>query len=759
MIKNLQKKISLFLIIALLLGRVGFVVPAIYADDPAPTSPPAPTSAPAPPSDPAPTSPPSDPQPTRDAAPTSAPLPTSAPQPTNSQDQDAPSPSPTVEDSQADPSQQEEGSDGQENYASSEDPDVNDPANIATGPLSENSASETLEEKMEILNENLAKLQNKIEAISATGFSHADLNTLDGEVFTGDSVSTLNLLNKLNSNIGGVGGFSVFNIYDTYIGDIVFQLANPGMLNSFNEASATVSKNSLTGPGSSNSAVASNEFEVKEANGNDAEIVNDIVLESSTGGNSASGNTGGGSVDTGDALALGNIVNLANTNLNVSQWLFGVVNIWGTLLGDIILPQDEGGSGQVNPSETVLVENKDTGPGSSNSASYQESEIVEFKNINSAEITSNLDVSANTGNNSASVNTGGGSVTTGMADAAVQNTTVANSNTVNEEETVWMIIVNEAGKWVGHILGDLWGATTASNSLPFTSESGGTGTQVFSTVVQNTDTGPLSTNEASFSQTSDTLISSENSAEIVNNVKANADSGNNEASYNTGKGEVETGDAKVGLNLMNMVNTNVVAKKFVAVFVNVLGTFLGDVIPPQQQSDQQENNGDNYLTDTSSVDDLPSLDGLPSFNEGIENIGGVADQDDYYSYSGDNNYVDGDTQTQVNYPQQYRQAVYRVSLARNKVVLQKKLLQQGVSSQNYLTRQPTKVPKQGIFLSPAFAKATETSFAGMLLGGASLRVSNTWLSIVPIALLLFFLRRKRKFNLTKYVNRILEVLL
>jgi len=81
---------------------------------------------------------------------------------------------------------------------------------------------------------------------------------------------------------------------------------------------------------------------------------------------------------------------------------------------------------------------------------------------------------------------------------------------------------------------------------------------------ENTATGALSDNSNSFTTTSDTAVASSNTATIDNNIKAVADTGNNETSYNTGAGNVNTGDAKVGLNLVNMVNTNVVAKKFVA---------------------------------------------------------------------------------------------------------------------------------------------------------------------------------------------------
>lgn len=632
---------------------------------------------------------------------------------------------------------------------------VNDPANISTGPSSQNQSSETLEQKMETLNKNLAEVQNKVSNISSSGFNHADYNTLAGQVFTGDSNTSYNLLNKLNSNITGTGGFSVFNIYDNYTGDIVFNLASNNLTGSFDTASSTVSKNVLTGPGSTNNADASDSFIVKEANGNDAKLVNDIFLQSSTGGNSASYNTGGGVIKTGNASATGNIVNLANTNINVSQWLFGVVNIFGTLAGNIILPKDAGSSGSTNPGTTVLTENNNTGPQSDNSSNYENTTAATFENNNSAQVTSNVDAIANSGNNSASVNTGGGSVVTGSTDTAVSNTTIANSNTVNEDGTVWMVIVNEAGKWVGHILGDPWGVNTASNSLPLTTTTGGSGTQSFSTTSQNSATGPLSDNNASFSSVSDETINSTNNAAIENNIKAIADSGNNKASYNTGAGQIETGDAKVSLNLMNMANTNVLAKKFVVVFVNVLGSFLGDVVPPDQQAtnlavtptptfEQVISDDTNSAENDSRVGSTEELS-----EEGLTDVSYTSDDQSQYASTPFSDYDYQAPAEQVNY--QNRKVTTRRQYTN---VMQPTGYYPVNNSINY-----QRTVARGTFLSPAFAKATETTFPGILLGGARLNVSQSWLSIVPLAILLILIRRRRKIQFTKYLNALLEVVL
>lgn len=666
-----------------------------------------------------------------------------------------------------------------------------------------------MKQKMETLNQNVAELNNKVKELTATGFNYANFNTLDGGAFTGDSVSTLNLLNKLNSNITGTGNFSVFNIYSNYIGDVVFKMAQGNAINAFTTASSEISKNSITGALSSNNALSDNSFTVKEANGNDAKIVNDIDLEAVTGNNSADYNTGNGSVSTGNATALGNIINLANTNINVSEWLFGVVNIWGSLLGNIILPQNtgsgsNGNSGNINSGNTS-VGNGTTGAGSTNNTSTVKSENDQYTNTNTAQVANNLDVTANSGNNTSSYNTQGGAVTSGTADTSVNTTTVANTNTVDDGGTVWLVIVNEMGKWVGHILGTPWGTTAASNSLPVGSSGAdygittGSGTPAApgntaagtDVTVQNSTTGYGSQNNASFNTSSDNVTANTNNASVENNIAVKSDTGNNETKYNTGAGIIETGDAKSGLNLFNMLNMNVTAKKFVVLFVNVLGNFVGDVVPPDtkgtagnpdggipsptptlpvnggngntQQGDTGNTSGNNGQGGTGGGSSIPG--GNTDSPGGSNAQGGTGtssenSQGDSGGSSQTENNGNGSNQNGTNdgAAGQYPEIIHNdiivyggtsVPTGKTRTVINGRYLQNGTYYQ------------RGIFLSQAFMKATETTKAGTLFGGVKLHVSRDWLLIIPFATIILFLRRRRKFitAVNKYVSLLMEIIL
>lgn len=73
-----------------------------------------------------------------------------------------------------------------------------------------------------------------------------------------------------------------------------------------------------------------------------------------------------------------------------------------------------------------------------------------------------------------------------------------------------------------------------------------------------TGNGADSSNEVNLSQQSSTTVVQDNVANISNNVDADADTGNNDANYNTGGSvSIKTGDASTGVAVSNTANSNV----------------------------------------------------------------------------------------------------------------------------------------------------------------------------------------------------------
>ena len=460
--KQLRKIISLIIITAFV-GRLASPLAVLAQSSPpeapsapsAPSGPGSPPQAPSAPSAPSgPSNPPTPPDytytyviptppdggspaPTGEALPTGEVLPTGEALPTGSQSSADPTTAPGT------------AGNNSSGYSSGS---VNDPYNLTTGPGSYNYGSEIIDQKMEVLNKNLAEIQNKVDALTSSGFNYANLNTLNGEVYTGNVISTVNLMNKLNSNMSGLGTFSTFSLYGRYLGDIGLQFTEGSPLSAFISASETVAKNSITGPMSQNYSISDGNFTVKEANGNDAKLTNDINLGADTGSNSASLNTGNGIIQTGNASALGNIINMVNSNINVSKWLFAVLNIFGELAGNIILPQEDGSSsGESVSGGGTMVGNENTGPMSTNYASATTNNTAEFSNVNNADIVSTLNVDANTGNNEANYNTGGDStIKTGDVNVAASIFNFVNTNIIGR--TLMLGFINVFGSWTGNFI-------------------------------------------------------------------------------------------------------------------------------------------------------------------------------------------------------------------------------------------------------------------------------------------------------------------
>ncbi len=454
-------------------------------------------------------------------------------------------------------------------------------SNEITGPESQNqSLTESLLDNS-VLNENIGDVQNKIKIDSISGLNQTDYNTGGGEIQTDDANAQLTLLNMVNTNVTGEGGIKTFNVYDELKEDIYFKMSEVEDVNqflagnpnsSYESANGIVVQNSVTGPESENQAQASSETNEEIKNQNTGSVQNDIEINALSGKNSSSKNTGEGDISTGDSNAAASVVNFLNTNLNVPQWLVGVVNIFGKLVGDIILPRSDEDS---SPDQIIspLAQNSSTGPGSENQAQNSNQNTTNFENYNEAEVLNHIDAQAVTGQNESSYNTGAGEIKDGDATVSTQNVNVANQNIVSDEP-LWLVVVNKLGEWVGYIVGEDPGETIAGSEEFFMSSE---------TTAENFITGPDSQNSSEATQVSETNVENQNQGKIENNIKILSDSGDNQTSYNTLGGSIETGDAKTGLDLVNFINNNFTGQSLAILVVNVLGEWVGRVIPPTEE--------------------------------------------------------------------------------------------------------------------------------------------------------------------------------
>src|SRR3990167_3951321 len=470
--------------------------------------------------------------------------------------------------------------------------------NDGNGSGSSNTGSATVSENNTTDQSNSASISNGLTGASVSGQNSASNNTGgDSFINTGDASTTGTIITSANTNIDGVT-VAEFNIVDDHIGDYILDFS-AGCVSGC-DGFTGLAQNSNNRSNSDNDAIINSDTNNTTNQTNNGTVNNDLYLTANSGDNTVSGNTGGDSyITTGGATVVGNVLTFLNNNLS-GNVILGVVNIFGDLIGDIILPESAfsafacatcGGN-------TTLI-NSGNGDNSDNNTSSNQTVIDTINQVNVADIDNNLILTANTGGNSASGNTGGDAyITTGNANVTAQVLNIASNNIIGGNW--WLVIINRAGQWIGQIVGAPQGASFAgSYGTEFAVNENGEITAI------NSGNGTGSTNNASVDSTINNTTNQTNNAEVNNNIYLSANTGGNSTNDNTGGDNyITTGDAKVIANLVNFVNNNIVGGKLLVTFVNVFGSWMGDFVAPGQQkiSKTADNPESNPTTQTNPAD-------------------------------------------------------------------------------------------------------------------------------------------------------------
>lgn len=230
------------------------------------------------------------------------------------------------------------------------------------------------------------------------------------------------------------------------------------------------------------------------------------------------------------------------------------INIFGTLNGNIILP---------DPNTSLVC----TGCG------------VNLNTNNAASVTNNVSSTANTGDNSV-IASGSATIQTGDANSVVNSLNIVNTNLTGVNADV--LYVNDLGTWNGNFIG--WG-----NFAPQT----GGASLVFYNLSPTNSTGGGSTDIT-------------NNAVVTNNITSLADTGNN--SINGDSATVTTGNAFSTVSLLNFINTNFVSSFGFFGFLNIFGSWTGDIGGQSQFAalDSGGNNPAPQISDASVNNDSSS---------------------------------------------------------------------------------------------------------------------------------------------------------
>lgn len=225
---------------------------------------------------------------------------------------------------------------------------------------------------------------------------------------------------------------------------------------------------------------------------NDADFDNEVEVDLETGNNEIKWNTDGGKTETGEAVVDIAFDNEANENA-----------------GEVVLPD---GLFDVDADFS----NEKTGPWSNNENKLDLDSDVDIDVKNDVDIKNDVKIDLNTGRNEVKGNTDAGGLTTGKATVIIESTNKAN---------------------------------TGGSSLDLSNLGGGVNADF-----SNEKTGPESRNENELDIDQNLDVDIENKADIKNDFKIDANTGENTVKNNTDAGDTTTGEVGVRIRVTNQAN-------------------------------------------------------------------------------------------------------------------------------------------------------------------------------------------------------------
>ncbi len=257
-----------------------------------------------------------------------------------------------------------------------------------------------------------------------------------------------------------------------------------------------------------------------------ASISNQISSTTSSGDALLQGNTIGGNALSGDAEAIANILNLLQSSWgSQSDIATFIASLDGTIFGDLLL----------DPAAL---------------AGAAGSSDVDITVSNNASINNDINVAVNSGDATVSGNTKAGDATSGNARALINLLNLINSSITSDKSFIGILNIN------GDLNGDILLPQSFLEYLLYA-------------------TGPNSNNQINGGTSNNLAVTTDTNRSIVNDIDAEAGTGDASVSQNTSAGSAGSGTADTKVNTMNLVGQNVNGKNGLLVFVNVFGKWVG----------------------------------------------------------------------------------------------------------------------------------------------------------------------------------------
>jgi hypothetical protein len=361
---------------------------------------------------------------------------------------------------------------------------------------------------------------NTVGSTSISGDAGVIANTTAGNATSGGASVAQTVLNTINSSVSGTSGNGIANFVTNITGNVYGDMVISPMI------LGAMLSNAVLSPVATSTTSAKTALNVATNN----QITNNINLNAASGNATVAGNTTAGSATTGSANTVADVVNIINSIIAANKSFVGTINIYGNLNGDILISPDF--------LPQLLASN----------AANQAAKTSLNVNVNDTQaIANNVNLAAASGGSTVTGNTSAGNATTGAANTNLTILNLTGHDIVASNSL--LVFVNVLGKWVGVIVDAPTGATAAA---------------IGNGVTQNT-----TTNAAS-------AISSQNNAQITNNINLAAQSGNAAVTNNTNGGNATSGNATSSANILNMSQSSLgLTGWFGILFINVFGSWLG----------------------------------------------------------------------------------------------------------------------------------------------------------------------------------------
>jgi len=383
----------------------------------------------------------------------------------------------------------------------------------------------------EVANDNDTTLATDATSDAASGDNAAEARD-HVSIDTGNAISTTNVLNVVNTNTFNAHG--LFEFLNVLMGNVALDLRELfGILAEDRHA------DTRSGCDLETETCTDPDTQLTVDNTNNANLNTNVTAGASTAANSGTAGDGTVDINTGDAYAGANVMNVVNTNITNANYLLLTVNGFGGGDADIIFPGADW-------FYELLSQGSDISAGSQ----------VTMENDNSANVTTTGTITAESGDNTATAPSA--HIDTGNTDTSTNILNRVNTNVFGDSISLLFRVSDD---WSGRVFGlpdgMNWRQTPAGVEIYLD------GTLDREAIAQ--DAQPLNL-----------VNTNTNNANVNTTFNVFALTGDNMAEAGE-EANISTGNAEAGANVMNIVNTNVLGRNWVLAMFNIMGDWNGDI--------------------------------------------------------------------------------------------------------------------------------------------------------------------------------------